>query len=394
MRRIPPTLFPIALTVAALPLVSACGPAGESIDLAGDSASEAAIINGESCEAETYPTAAAILVDARVSIPVLGESDIKTVICTGTLIAPDTVLTAAHCLDATGLTFGFGEVLRESYSVTFDPDLVALASQGQEQGASVELPESRIEAAAFFMHEDFSLDSFEGVNGPGDFYDIGVVFLEETVDIAPEIVVTAEEAEQIVVGADVAIAGWGQQVPTDGPFDAPPEGSVGQKVCALSFINEVGTTEFQVGGDSETSRKCHGDSGGPTYMTIETDLVNKQRVIGITSHAYDAEDCAKGGVDTRVDSYLDWLDDKMVNACEDGTRAWCDVPGVIPPSFYEPELNEPEGPSPEGEPDGETPPGLNLIGGCNAQGAGNQSNFLFGALALLGLAGLLRRRRS
>lgn len=392
MRRLTPTLFPLALV--ALPLVSACGPGGGPTDLSQEAAASSAIINGESCEADIYPTAAAILVDARVSIPILGESDIKTVICTGTLIAPDTVLTAAHCLDATGLTFGFGEVLRESYSVTFDPDLVALASQGEEQGASVELPESRIEAAAFFMHEDFSLDAFEGVNGPGDFYDIGVVFLEEPVDIAPEIVVTAEEAEQIVVGAEVAIAGWGQQVPTNGPFEAPPEGSVGQKVCALSFINEVGTTEFQVGGDSTTSRKCHGDSGGPTYMTIETDLTNKQRVIGITSHAYDAEDCAKGGVDTRVDSYLDWLDDKMVGACEDGTRSWCDVPGVIPPSFYEPEQNEPEGASPEGEPDGESPPGLNLIGGCNATDAGTDNTVFFGALALLALGGLLRRRRA
>ena len=54
----------------------------------------------------------------------------------------------------------------------------------------------------------------------------------------------------------------------------------------------------------------HGDSGGPTYMDVETSSETKRRVIGITSHAYDPNDYAKGGVDTRVDVWLDWIDDK------------------------------------------------------------------------------------
>ena len=57
--------------------------------------------------------------------------------------------------------------------------------------------------------------------------------------------------------------------------------------------------DFQVGGDASTSRKCHGDSGGPTYMKVQTQSAEKWRVVGITSHAYDESDCQKGGVDTR-----------------------------------------------------------------------------------------------
>ena len=35
---------------------------------------------------------------------------VDTFVCSSTLIAPDVVLLAAHCLDDTAFTFGFGEV--------------------------------------------------------------------------------------------------------------------------------------------------------------------------------------------------------------------------------------------------------------------------------------------
>ena len=53
---------------------------------------------------------------------------------------------------------------------------------------------------------------------------------------------------------------------------------------------------------------------------------------GVTSHAYDDSDCFEtGGVDTRVDAFLDWIDDEMRLRCDDGTRAWCEVPGIVNP---------------------------------------------------------------
>ena len=78
-------------------------------------------------------------------------------------------------------------------------------------------------------------------------------------------------------------------------------------------------------------RSNSGDSGGPSFATFAGEI----RVVGVTSHAYDATtDCFEtGGVDTRTDAYLEWIDTNMVAYCDSGVRTWCDVPLIVNPSF-------------------------------------------------------------
>lgn len=285
-----------------------------------------AIINGELCDADTFPSAVALITDAEISVPFFGNQTIKQATCTGTLIAPDVVLTAAHCLDPTLATFGFGEVQSLAFYVSPQADLTSL----EVQGATI--PDTAQIASDWVAHPQFDLDNLQSSGGPINLKDVALVFLDSPLDIEPAIVITSTESEQIEVEADVSIVGWGMQTAEGGsPWERPPEGSTGKKVCAESFINEVGSHEFQVGGDSSTSRKCHGDSGGPTYMKVSTDSPKKWRVIGITSHAYDESDCEKGGIDTRVDAWLEWIEEEMIAACEAGARTDCDTPGILSP---------------------------------------------------------------
>ena len=36
-------------------------------------------------------------------------------------------------------------------------------------------------------------------------------------------------------------------------------------------------------------------------------------------------------MDTRVDPYLDWIEQEMIDRCEDGTRVWCEIEGIVYP---------------------------------------------------------------
>lgn len=371
----------LRLGLLALPLVLAalaCGPDTWQLQVATAAAGRQSIINGYECTADEMETAVAILVDAEIN-SYFGVTPMKSVICTGTLIAPDVVMAAAHCFDPTALTMGLGTVNYANYYVSFATDMAALAVQ-----QSTEFPDDAAPAAFSVVNPEFSLDNMNDVNGPGDYKDIALLFLVDPVtSIKPEVVITADEADQIVTDAAVQIAGWGQQTQTDG-YTPPPAGTVGIKNCADSTVTEIGDWELVVGGDSSTSRKCHGDSGGPTYLNVDTPHTRTRRVIGVTSHAYDSSDCARGGVDTRVDVWLDWIDQQMQDKCNDGSRSWCEVKGIIPPEHFDPPPQPDAGTSDD---DDDNP--LDQLG-CDCNSSAGASTGLM-LCALVG-AGLFRRR--
>jgi len=181
------------------------------------------------------------------------------------------------------------------------------------------------------------------------------------------------EGEQLVEQMEVDIVGYGMRDPVD-------TNTVNERYWAHTFINELADFEMQVGSDASTGRKCHGDSGGPTFVDVETDLTESLRVIGVTSRAYAAmEDCNMGGVDMRVDGFLDWIEEAMVQACEDGLRTACDEPGILRP------------PAPNEGGDDDDDMGGGGDSGCAAERSG-PFHWHGGAPHALGLLILLRRR--
>lgn len=264
------------------------------------------IINGDVADQDDYPMAGALI---------LTGSGFKAVVCSSTLIAPDVVLLAAHCVDPRALA-AYGYTGGSQYWST-EPDLAIYDGSGDPA-----LPDDAVLVRVSVFHEQFDLNRMEKRTALN--YDIALAFLDEALEGQPlGVLPTDEEAEALTTGAEVAIVGWGQ---------TSQGGPAGVKHWGESVVGAVSDYEFQVGPAQDDVRQCHGDSGGPTFLAVETGSSNKERVVGVTSHSWDATDCASvGGVETRVDYYLDWIEDQMSDACADGTRTWCDEPGILPP---------------------------------------------------------------
>ena len=332
------------------------------------------IINGDAVSRSVYPETGGLLVGATIDFDGF-EYEFKMLMCSATLIAPDVVLLAAHCVD-----FAYFEAMAGLEFSEVDILFSRQADLSAYTGMPQEWPSDAVYAWEAVTHQGFSMDSIGMGLSEND--DIGLLFLEEAIeDVAPAVVVTSDEADAIVEGAIVDIVGWGQQTSDQ----TPPAGTVGIKMGGQSVIGAVADYEFQVGPDDDDVRKCHGDSGGPTFMEIDGGV----RLIGVTSHAYDLTDCREtGGVDTRVDYYLDWIDNEMRSRCESGERVWCDEDGILGPDYG-------SGGDLSLENDDEKEAlsvslGDEDEGGCSCSSTPSRGSFVW-LTGLLGLVGLRRR---
>ena len=331
--------------------------------------SQHAIINGEGVGTEVHPSAGQLILGGT-----LEGQEIKQPVCTAVLIAPDVVLTAAHCLSDFSITFGIFELEDMTFWISFEEshgDMLDSSHQGNPP-----LPESAVEASGFVGHPDFSMTGEAPAPGPGRFDDIGLVFLSEPITSRDHAwLPSAEEDASLEEGQALEIIGYGQQTVGSGnPFEPPDPETTFIRVAGESFINELAEFEMQVGDDPESTRKCHGDSGGPSYAQVPADTIELRRVVGVTSRAYDERDCEVGGLDTRVGAYLEWIEEEMLKACEDGTRSDCEEPGIPRP----PSADDLDDDSSEG--------------GCECSSLGREDAGPFSALLILGLGMLCRRR--
>ena len=126
-----------------------------------------------------------------------------------------------------------------------------------------ELPVDAITVTEWILHEDFDINNM-GL-GLSENADIALLFLSEPVlDVKPAYLPTPEEDSMMMEGDWVGVVGWGQQVAT-GQQESPPPGTYAIKQQGESFISEY-TYEFKVGEVESNVRKCHGDSGGPSFL--------------------------------------------------------------------------------------------------------------------------------
>ncbi len=283
----------------------ACGSADEFSEntMLDNSQMQDGIIGGNPSRISDYPSTGAILFTTRDS----HGARTGSMLCSGTLIAPDVVLAAAHCnLSLLGMPYK-----KVWYYFSLSLDVSEFGDRG------VELPPQTTGIATVVPHPKFVLDHVSPGLGHGN--DIALMYLKKPIyDVLPSSLITAEEVGVLRPGQPVAIAGYGRRHNFEYDNDS------GVKYHGITAINRVGRDEMQVSRGDPQPHKCHGDSGGPTFMAIgHKGKPTRLALIGVTSHAFDTSDCLNGGVDTRVDRYLPWIYNDMRRACRDGRRPAC-----------------------------------------------------------------------
>jgi trypsin len=202
--------------------------------------------------------------------------------CGGTLIAPNVVLTAAHCITERRTALTQLRVLVASSRLRTD-----LATEDATHVLGV---------TAVYVHPKFSEQSMH--------YDAALLILDHPISS----VRTPEMAEASpLAGATVSAAGWGETA--EGGRTSPGHlRSVVLKVGTLSACrrgNAVLGEYFppsMMCASNPGRDTCSGDSGGPLVSTINGHTV----LVGITSFGYGCAHENHPGVYTRVSAVHAW----------------------------------------------------------------------------------------
>merc|ERR1712179_901025 len=219
------------------------------------------------------------------------------VMCGGTLVDEDTIVTAAHCFDSVPGQQGPNMVRLGDHDITTTSD-----------GATP----VDISIARSIQHPGWNSNTLSD--------DIAIVKLSRPVTYSRNIrraclpdSYKGQDLPSLLRNSPPTIIGWGSTFSGGGPQNRLRQAKVPmvtQQSCASAYAAisrvTIGATKLCAGDGRRDT--CNGDSGG---ALLSNTLGNSYAVVGVTSFGVD---CAREdfpGVYTRVDQYLPWIRQHM-----------------------------------------------------------------------------------
>jgi hypothetical protein len=179
--------------------------------------------------------------------------------CTGTLVGPKTVVTAAHCVQ------GFGNYFAAT-------------------GDSVDIRRQTVRIVSQTKHPNYSRD-----------YDFGVLQLAAPILNVSPIPINEKPFGPASVGLSIRHVGFGNTSAANGGTGN------GTKREVTYSVRQVLPLRIESGANGKQT--CQGDSGGPALSVMPGD--STESLVGVVS--YGDQDCLYEGWDGRVDAVAPWI---------------------------------------------------------------------------------------